>query len=111
MNTTKMIINMETGLARVRGNQNFYFKLLNMFLSSEQFTEFENVYNQGDFVHAGEVMHAIKGMAANLSLDLLTDSATELMNLLRLGNDDPQKVKEYRIILEDTINTIKETIK
>ena len=56
------------GLARIRGNEKIYARMLGLFQQSEEFGKFEEAIASGDMNAAADVAHAIKGMTGNLSL-------------------------------------------
>ena len=60
-------------------------KFVKKFAQSTDLAEFEESYAGKDFREAFRHIHSIKGMCANLSLNRLRDSASELCETLRNG--------------------------
>ena len=98
----KKYVDMETGLGRVRGNAAIFKKMLVMFLTSKEFTAFEEALAANDYPKAADVAHAIKGLTGNLALTPLFEESTKLMNQLRGGPCDEATLQNYRAILTET---------
>ena len=98
----KKYIDMETGLARVRGNAVLFKKMLGLFLNGKEFAAFEEALAANDYPRAGDVAHAIKGLTGNLALTPLFEESTKLMNQLRGGSYDEETLRNYRAILIET---------
>ncbi|MGI6152925.1 MAG: Hpt domain-containing protein [Christensenellaceae bacterium] len=89
-------INKEEGLSRVRGNEKLYGKMLQMFLNSKEFDALDESLKTDDLTRSAEIAHGIKGMTGNLSLTLLFETSTQLMNELRSGKKDEATVAAYQ---------------
>jgi HPt (histidine-containing phosphotransfer) domain-containing protein len=98
----KKYVDMEAGLARVRGNMVIFKKMLGMFLQSKEFAAFEESLEKKDYPKAAEVAHAIKGLTGNLALTSLFEESTKLMNQLREGTYDEETIRSYRSALTET---------
>ena len=96
-------VDMEAGLARLRGNQKLYNRMLKLFLAATEFPAFEENLAQGDLAKAADVAHAIKGITGNLSLTLLFELSTRLMHELREGKCDEAVIAEYRDAYKKTV--------
>jgi HPt (histidine-containing phosphotransfer) domain-containing protein len=103
-------IDMETGLGRVRGNSVIYKKMLGMFLNSKEFEALEEALTAKDCQKAADVAHAIKGLTGNLSLTLLFEESTKLMNQLRAGSYEEATLLNYRGILARTREEVKKVV-
>ena len=103
-------IDLEGGLARVRGNQKLYTRMLQMFLDSKELGAFVEAVAAGDNAHAAEVIHGIKGMTGNLSLTAVFETSMALMNSLRNGVLEEDMLTAYREALEVTKRLVKEFI-
>ena len=101
-------IDLEGGLARIRGNQKLYARMLQMFLDSKELGAFEEAIAAGDNAHAAEVIHGIKGMTGNLSLTAAFETSMALMNSLRNGVLDDDMLAEYREAIDVTKRLVKE---
>ena len=104
----KKYLDAESGLARVRGNQVLFNRMLGLFMASEEFAAFEDALAANNLAQAGDVAHAIKGMAGNLALNAVFETSSELMVQLRQGPPDPGLLTSYRDTLEKTKEIIAE---
>lgn len=98
----KAYVNLESGLARLRGNAALYRRMLGIFLNGEELGAFEDAIAQEDFRRASEAAHALKGMAGNLSLDIVAKYADILTESLRKGGYEPDDLAAYREAVEKT---------
>lgn len=89
-------MDLEEGLARIRGNVSLYKRLLGIFLASPEFDAFEAAIAANDIPQAANVAHGIKGMVGNLSLTALFNTSMTLMNELRQGVLDQNSLAAYR---------------
>ncbi len=103
-------IDVEGGLARLRGNEKLFKKMLMMFLASEEMAKFEAAMAADEYAAAGDIAHAIKGMSGNLSLTKVYETSAELMVQLRQGPADAALLAEYREAIEKTLEYVKEYI-
>ena len=99
-----------SGLARIRGNEKIYARMLGLFQQSEEFDKFEAAMAAGDMNAAADVAHAIKGMSGNLSLTKVFDLSADLMNQLRGGTYDETTLADYRAALVETKKAVDETL-
>ena len=96
-------IDLNSALARVRGNKVVFKKMLGLFSQSTLFADFENTLSQKDYLKAAEIAHGIKGMTGNLGMTILFDESTKLMVHMRTGAaPDEQNLKNYREALIKT---------
>lgn len=102
----KRYVDVDTALSRVRGNKKIYVRMLGLFLKSEEFATFEERLEADDRPGAGEVAHAIKGMTGNLGMDPLFEVSNQLMDELRAGTRDEEKIALYRDTLEKTRQSV-----
>ena len=98
----KQYLDLESGLARVGGNQVIFKKMLQMFSNSQEFLSFEESLAAQDYNKAADLAHAIKGMTGNLSLVKVYETSSVLMQQLRSGIPDATLLAEYRDALEKT---------
>ena len=75
--------NVEEGLARCMGKEEFYLMLVKKAAEDEKLIQLEKQLAEKDLDGAFETAHALKGIAANLSLDPLTKPVSEMTELLR----------------------------
>ncbi|MDR0852258.1 MAG: hypothetical protein LBN36_07170 [Clostridiales Family XIII bacterium] len=96
-------IDVQSALARVGGNEGLYKRLLAKFESSIDMDGFNASINAKDYLKAGEIVHAAKGIAGNLSLTVFFEETSKLMEQLR-GGGTPQEedVRLFRQLFEET---------
>ncbi|MDL2219210.1 Hpt domain-containing protein [Ruminococcaceae bacterium OttesenSCG-928-O06] len=104
----KEYLDLESALARVRGNKTIYRKMLGMLQGSGEFAAFEEKIAAEDWAAAGEVAHGIKGMTGNLGLTKLFETSAELMNQLRAGPPSAALLAEYRDTVEKTLSLVQQ---
>lgn len=88
-------INVEEGLKRVMHNKTLYVKLLHKLKADTHFTALSVALQAKDYESAQSAAHAIKGMAANLSLTELFTQALQLEGHLK-----------NRILADDSLESI-----
>ena len=98
----KKYIDIDTALARVRGNKAIYKKMLGLFLQSNSFAELEDIISKKDYPKASEIAHGIKGMTGNLGMTIVFDESAKLMVQMRSGAPDEETLKIYREALIKT---------
>ena len=76
-------INVEEGLARIRGNKTVYKAMLTAFLKDTTTASLQQALEDGDLVAAERGAHSLKGMAGNLSFPALFRVSTDLDALLK----------------------------
>ncbi|MDR0855214.1 MAG: Hpt domain-containing protein [Christensenellaceae bacterium] len=107
-------INEKTGLQRAMGMKKLFIKFLNMFAgenSQKQFADLEagvaSAKTPEEWVNCGNIAHAIKGIAGNLSLDPLFEISQTIMVEMRTG--EPLKSElwaQYQDVLANTRTAI-----
>ena len=75
--------NVDEGVVRCMGNEQFYMKLVRKFLEDTRLDTLEQQLAQGDLDSAFETAHALKGMCANLAITPMTQPVSEMTELLR----------------------------
>ena len=99
-------INVETGQSRVLNNTKLYISLLGRFQARQMVDELFKSIVENDRDEITGRAHAIKGAAANLSLPVLEELATEVEKLSKEG-----KAVEYMCQpLEDAVTALEDAI-
>lgn len=104
-----VLINIEEGSKRVMNNTKLYAKLLVKFKDDPNMQNVENAFNAGDKEKAQTSVHALKGLASNLSFIELTAKTIELEAQIKTGllNQDMlsvvKKIYELTIIEADKV--------
>lgn len=101
-------IDLDSALARVRGNKTLYKRMLGMFTGSEEFIAMEDALQKGDFARGAEVAHGIKGMTGNLGLTRVFETSEQLMVQMRAGAPSEALVAEYRDALDKTNQAVEQ---
>ncbi len=73
----------EEGLTRCYGNEEFYLKLVAMILDEPSFGMLKKALDDKDLNAAFEAAHGLKGVSANLALTPLREPVSEITELLR----------------------------
>jgi HPt (histidine-containing phosphotransfer) domain-containing protein len=100
-------VDVASAVIRVGGNEGLYRKLLEKFEKSVDITGFNDAIVGNDFIKAGEIVHAAKGIAGNLSLTNFFEESSVLMDQLRNGGTPNQdNVQSFKQSYADTLNSI-----
>ena len=75
--------NVEEGLERCMGMEDFYMEMIELGLSDERFEELGPTLESGDLDAAFEQVHALKGVIGNLALTPLYETICEITEHLR----------------------------
>jgi HPt (histidine-containing phosphotransfer) domain-containing protein len=103
------IIDAKSGLARVGGSESLYKKLLAKFEGSVDMAAFDTSIATKDYVKAGEIVHAAKGVAGNLSLTDFFEHSSKLMEQLRGGGTPVDSdVQIFKTKFRETVTAINE---
>ncbi len=78
--------NVDEGLERCMGMEDFYLEMIELGLSDERFEALGPSLETGDFENAFEQVHALKGVIGNLALTPLYETVCEITEHLR-AND------------------------
>ena len=79
--------NVDEGLSRCMGKEDFYIRMVNMALNDTGFDRLKEALNANDIKAAFEAAHSLKGVLGNLALTPLFTPASELTELLRAGKE------------------------
>ena len=92
-------VDTKEGLTRCMNNEAFYFKMLKMGLSNDQFEKLEKALAANNIDEAFEAAHALKGVLGNLALTPLYNPLAEMTEMLR-AKQSADYVTMYQPILE-----------
>ena len=99
--------NVEEGLSRCLGKEDFYLKLVNMALEDGSFERLKDAVRNGDIDTAFEAAHSLKGVLGNLALTPIYDPAVEITELLRAKTDmDYEPLVQKILDARDTLNAL-----
>ena len=110
MSDTKYI-DAKSALPRLGGNQDLYKKLLAKFEGSVDMQSFKDAIASGDYKAAGDVAHAAKGVAGNLSLTAFFDQSVVVMDQLRENVYNKDEVEKFEQLFDETKVAIDEMLK
>ena len=79
-------IDVEDALARVLGNEALLEQLLQIYARDASVTDLARAVEADDVEGARAAAHALKGVAANLSMTALSDLAARMLELLHAGD-------------------------
>ncbi|GHU61458.1 hypothetical protein AGMMS49983_01210 [Clostridia bacterium] len=100
-------IDLASGLPRVANNEKLYKKLVAKFEASVDVSALDAALVSGNYIKAGEIVHAAKGVAGNLSLAAFYESSVILMDQLRSGNPPAQEnVDAFKRLYAETVRAI-----
>ncbi len=77
----------DSGLARCMGMEDFYLNLVGKALQDNNFTVLKEKIDAKDLDGAFEAAHALKGVLGNLSLEPMYSTVCEITELLRARSD------------------------
>jgi len=110
----KQYVNTEKALERIRGNAKLFKTLLTHFLATRsQFEQLQKQIVDNDRDGASKSVHALKGVAANLSMTALYDICAPFEALLKTDADTSESMAEFSAAYEKTVecvNTILPTL-
>ena len=75
--------NVEEGLERCMGMEDFYLEMIELGISDERFDNLGVLLKEGNLDDAFETVHALKGVIGNLSLTPLYETINEITEHLR----------------------------
>ena len=79
--------NVDEGLERCMGMEDFYVEMIELGLADERFTDLGPLLENKDFDGAFETVHALKGVIGNLALTPLYETICEITEHLRAKED------------------------
>ena len=79
--------NTDEGIKRCAGMENFYLNLVRRSLDDAKFDQLRSAVNAKDYEKAFEIVHSMKGVFANLSLDPVLKPIEKITDLLRNKSD------------------------
>lgn len=77
----------DDGLKRCMNNEMFYLRLVGMIFKDDKIGELGQALDEKNYDHAFEIVHALKGMYANLSLTPILNPVLQMTELLRNRED------------------------
>ncbi len=108
-------LDIQRGLAMVRGNPGKYLGLLRLFLEShrDDMGRLADYLAVGDQATAHRLVHSLKGAAGTLGLDRVAEQALGLEQALRLSGDAlarDQAIKSHMVVIRAGITGIAEAL-
>lgn len=90
--------NVDEGLARCMGNEEFYLRMVDTVKKEDGFDKLRDAIGANDLKAAFEAAHALKGVLGNLSLTPLFEPMNEITELLR-----SETQMDYGPLLQDIL--------
>ena len=81
----------DDAMGRFLNNEALYVRMLKKLVNNVRENEVLSYINDGDFEQAVAYAHTLKGVMGNLSLTPLFTAYTEIVSLLRAGENDKAK--------------------
>ncbi len=97
--------NVDEGLERCMGMEDFYLEMVELGLSDERFNTLGDVLDSGNFDEAFETVHALKGVIGNLALAPLYNTICEITEHLRA-----KESVDYRALYDKLIEQRKQIL-
>ena len=85
MEVNHELVNVQDALKRIGGSLDLYKRLLNQFTGGDHIDPLEEALSVGAMDEASHLIHTLKGVAANLSLTKLSNSASDLEHKIKNG--------------------------
>ena len=103
----KQYVDTEKALGRIRGNAKLFKTLLTHFLATRsQFEQLQKEIAANDREAASKSVHALKGVAANLSMTKLYDVSAPFEALLKTDADATEILASFNVAYEKTIESV-----
>ncbi len=100
--------NVDEGLERCMGMEDFYIEMVELGLNDERFDQLKPALEQKDMQQAFELVHALKGVIGNLALGPLYETIIEITEHLRAKDDiDYMPLYEKLIMQKEKILNLK----
>jgi CheY-like chemotaxis protein len=106
-------VDVRNGLRRVAGNVGLYRELLNQFVTKQAPAgqQIAATLESGDRGLAERRAHSLKGMAGNIGINSVFDSAGRLERAIRDSHSDvPMLIKELSLLLERQVQGIQQAL-
>ena len=103
-------VNVAEGLGRIKGNQRIYKMLMTSFLNNEQYAAFEKDMTQNNIESAVKTIHAVKGIAANLSLTKLYEDVLLMEAQLKAGYFMPDAYENVQNAYKTTFEHVQKLV-
>lgn len=97
-------INVSEALERLRGNRTILKKMLGLLPQNLPVEQLQSELEKGDIEALTHTVHSVKGVAANLSLNLAHRQAAEAEGLLRQGRLPKSELDALVQTLQDTMH-------
>lgn len=91
---------------RFSGNEALYLRFVERFREDETYSQLCRAYQKGDHEQLLTAAHTLKGVAANLGMNALSDVCAGLVRKLRAGETDVleevygEVARQYKVIVD-----------
>jgi HPt (histidine-containing phosphotransfer) domain-containing protein len=103
-------VDTDEGIKRVMNNSKLYIKLLSKFKAGTNLDDLLAFLDAADYENARTTAHAIKGVAANLSLTELFTQILELETQIKASSVKPEQIEQVKAAFDGTIKAIDKVV-
>jgi len=96
LDANTVYIDVKDALSRIGGSMDLYKRLLNQFSGGDHIDPLEEALSTGAMEEASKLIHALKGVSANLSLLKLSELSSELEHKVKNGLDHSDTFTELK---------------
>jgi HPt (histidine-containing phosphotransfer) domain-containing protein len=104
-------VNVEDAMRRIGGNTDLYKRLLLRFIEGNNLEKLETALARGDIEESAYLIHALKGVSANLSLIGISAASTNLEQSIKDGLDFSEQLAKLKLVFNATLEIISEMVK
>ena len=101
-------VNVSEALGRIGGNAKILVRLLDSFIKNKSYDELLAAIADNDIPAAAAAAHAVKGMAANLSMPALYKTSTDYEQKLKTGENDESLFADFKEAFEKTLGCLED---
>ncbi|MDF2556425.1 MAG: hybrid sensor histidine kinase/response regulator [Bacillales bacterium] len=108
INSVKIILDVENGIARLGGNKSLYIHLLSRFYENlkRDLPIYEKEFSEVDMKELQKEIHTLKGVSGNLSALALYEGCSALDTSIKSGFPDQKLYKSVVRIYQETQNEV-----
>ena len=104
------VINFEDGTKRLMGNRQLFTRLLGKFNGRQYFEAFRDAVGQEDYEAADKAIHALKGIAANLSMERLADVIVQYYDWVETKIETKARASDIVALVEVEVKAVEDAI-
>lgn len=101
------LFDMDSILKKIGGSTAVLKTLLNLFINDKNFALYEEALKNNNKEEAGKAVHAVKGVAGNLSLKALFNSSAVLNKALLDDTATEEMISDFNNVYSESITFVK----